>query len=736
MVSTSHFCPHCGAAYTIGEKQCSFCQHVFADELDPFDQNTLFHERYQILNQIGTGGFGAVYQARDMLEQQRLVAIKQINLRGLTAQEIIEATDGFNRERQFLSSLTHDHLPRIYDHFMDAEHWYLIMEFIKGESLEAYLESITSASASFVHALSVDEIVDIGLQLCDVLTYLHGQCQPIIFRDLKPSNVMRTDRGAIYLIDFGIARYFKPGKLKDTIPFGSPGYAAPEQYGKGQTTAQADIYSLGAMLYYMLSGLDPAENPFHFAPLRLYGAAGLAELEALIMQMVALDVQQRPRSVDVVIIELEYIRRLRGGSAQRIRRPPTSQPFSSAAQAAGSMPYWQGSAGQSGQSQMQQPQAQSSGTGAPGIARRTLMKRGWQITLAIGVGSVFLYNAIPAFHSSPVTNTGPELNNPVLDLVFETTMPNGAANITKVLCAPLYELFAVADEAGNVFVLSTSTYQVIYQLHVQQPVTSLSWTFDAQYLSIAAGRSIYIWEIPPVEDDTKEGKLAKDPWAAYHNVLPAVVQTVSWNPVDKMTLAVGDIDGNVQVFQISSKGVRSRPLYELAASPWRSLSPDIPQAAAVNWIGGWLYAMFDRDSVKVWDLNNPQSKAGTIKFAGLNERVQEVLWLPMTDATNLVAAVLTADGQVNFIDKNYQVVQNLLELDAVINELVYSPDGQYMFGVVRDGIYAWAIQSPMSEASFFFHQATLLTIDYVENSDGRLVITSGTNGAIQIWKVE
>src|ERR1700753_3581642 len=147
-----------------------------------------------------------------------------------------------------------------------------------------------SATASLVRTLSVDEIVNIGLQLCDVLDYLHSQSQPIIFRDLKPSNVMRTDQGVIYLIDFGIARYFKPGKLKDTIPFGSPGYAAPEQYGKGQTTAQADIYSLGALLYYMLSGLDPAENPFHFAPLRLYGTAGLAEFEELIMQMVTLDV--------------------------------------------------------------------------------------------------------------------------------------------------------------------------------------------------------------------------------------------------------------------------------------------------------------------------------------------------------------------------------------------------------------------------------------------------------------
>src|ERR1700753_265496 len=163
MASEFLFCPHCGAAYSLDEKRCAFCQHVFTEELDLLGPSDLFHERYHILNQIGTGGFGAVYKARDTQAQQRLVAIKQINLRGLTIQEIIEATDGFNRERQFLSSLAHDHLPRIYDHFMDAEHWYLIMEFIAGETLESYLQSLTSSSASFVHALSVDEIMAIGL---------------------------------------------------------------------------------------------------------------------------------------------------------------------------------------------------------------------------------------------------------------------------------------------------------------------------------------------------------------------------------------------------------------------------------------------------------------------------------------------------------------------------------------------------------------------------------------------
>ncbi len=242
--------------------------------MDRASSNTLLQERYQILAQLGTGGFGAVYKAADTRAHNQIVAIKQINLRGLTPQETIEATDGFNREVQLLSALTHARLPHIHDHFTDPDHWYLVMDFIDGETLEHYLRDVASPSSqATIRALPLDEVLDIGLQLCDVLAYLHTNQPPIVFRDLKPANIMRNPGGKLSLIDFGIARHFKPGQLKDTIPFGSPGYAAPEQYGRAQTTPRADIYSLGALLYHLLSRVDPAETPFSFAPLRLYAGA-------------------------------------------------------------------------------------------------------------------------------------------------------------------------------------------------------------------------------------------------------------------------------------------------------------------------------------------------------------------------------------------------------------------------------------------------------------------------------
>lgn len=315
------YCPACGAANAPDHDLCFACQQPLALHVSANMQTSLLHNRYQMLTQVGTGGFGAVYKALDTRDRNRLVAIKQINLRGLTPQEVIEATDGFNREVRMLSTLSHAHLPRIYTHFTDPEHWYVVMDFIVGENLEHYLRDITSAQENAIRALALDEIIDIGLQLCSVLAYLHTRQPVIIFRDLKPSNIMRTPQGQLYVIDFGTARYFKPGQTRDTIPLGSPGYAAPEQYGRAQTTPRADIYSLGALLHHLLSLHDPSETPFTFAPLRLASSAGMSELATLVARMVELEVGQRPGKIAEVETELRRIRQLRVAAEPRIWRP-------------------------------------------------------------------------------------------------------------------------------------------------------------------------------------------------------------------------------------------------------------------------------------------------------------------------------------------------------------------------------------------------------------------------------
>jgi serine/threonine protein kinase len=288
---------------------------------------TLFRNRYFIISKIGAGGFGSVYKARDMQDGERLVAIKEANLHGLHPQEMMEAITAFQREVSVLSQLDHPHLPRVYEHFQNTGRWYLVMDFIAGETLEHYQNNTP------IGRLLLSEVLDMGLQLCLVLEYLHSHYPPIIFRDLKPANVMRTPTGQLYLIDFGIARYFKPGQPKDTVALGSVGYAAPEQYGKAQTTPRADIYSLGAVLHQLLTASDPSESPFRFRPLRPTNQAEpgslstsmvdvlVHKLERLIARMLEMDVNKRPPDIACVKQELQEMSAIWSGICKSFWRP-------------------------------------------------------------------------------------------------------------------------------------------------------------------------------------------------------------------------------------------------------------------------------------------------------------------------------------------------------------------------------------------------------------------------------
>jgi len=312
------FCQHCGTLNSIDTVLCSSCCYILKIPEPPETPSTvanlviaashgLLHDRYRLLSRLGQGGFGSVFKAEDTLSQNKLLAIKEISLTGLQQQEMLDATASFNREVQVLSDLHHPGLPRLYDYFTDTEHWYLVIDFIEGETLERHLEQTIGG-----HFLRLIDVLSVGIQLCIILDYMHTHRPPIIFRDLKPSNVMLIPNGSIRLIDFGIARYFKPGQFKDTMAFGSSGYAAPEQYGKVQTTPYADIYSLGALLHQMLTGNDPTEVPFRFLPLHTYNlhhpqTAALQLLDRLLAQMVDLDPANRPGSMALVKQQLEYI---------------------------------------------------------------------------------------------------------------------------------------------------------------------------------------------------------------------------------------------------------------------------------------------------------------------------------------------------------------------------------------------------------------------------------------------
>jgi len=240
---------------------------------------------------LGVGGMGAVYLAQDVRLANKLVAVKEmIPDPSASPAEQAQAQWQFQQEASMLASLDHLNLPRVSDYFSEMGKHYLVMDYVDGETLE----DIANRTPGF---FPESQVLNWATQLCDVLTYLHSRQPPVIFRDLKPGNIMVDRGGTVKLIDFGIARFFDPRKQTDTLRMGTMGYAPPEQYaGKGQTDVRSDIYSLGATLHHLLTRRDPTQYPpftFNTAPPRSLNPAVSSHVEAAIMKALAHDRAQR-----------------------------------------------------------------------------------------------------------------------------------------------------------------------------------------------------------------------------------------------------------------------------------------------------------------------------------------------------------------------------------------------------------------------------------------------------------
>lgn len=239
---------------------------------------TTLVNRYVIQDVIGVGGMGSVYRARDLHFPAvvKLVAVKEMVNRApdpLVRKNIIQ---NFEREANLLATLNHVSIPRIYDYFSLDDRSYLVLEFVHGKDLEA----IINATSGF---LTEEQVLNWAIELCDVLTFLHThKPDPLIFRDMKPSNVMINLDDHVVLVDFGIAKPFQMGEKGTMI--GTEGYSPPEQY-RGEASPLADIYALGATLHHALSRRDPRmEPPFSFGerPLRKINPAVSTEFNAVI----------------------------------------------------------------------------------------------------------------------------------------------------------------------------------------------------------------------------------------------------------------------------------------------------------------------------------------------------------------------------------------------------------------------------------------------------------------------
>ncbi|MCD4783961.1 MAG: serine/threonine protein kinase [Candidatus Eremiobacteraeota bacterium] len=213
--------------------------------------------------------------------------------------------DQFRKEARILANLSHPNLPKVIDYFSENGKHYLVEELINGVSTSDVLES---------EGFDEYRILKWAVQVCDLLHFLHGH--NIIYRDLKPGNILMDKDDKIYLVDFGIARFFQGGKKRDTVIIGTPGFASPEHYGRGQTDGRSDIYSLGATLHYMVTAEDPAEKPFHFdIPYHLNPDVSF-QTSAIIMKCLDMDPVRRYQTAGEVkeAIEILALPALRQGT--------------------------------------------------------------------------------------------------------------------------------------------------------------------------------------------------------------------------------------------------------------------------------------------------------------------------------------------------------------------------------------------------------------------------------------
>jgi WD40 repeat protein len=659
MISSPLYCTNCGAANTAQAKFCFGCGQslqtgVVASAAGSLTgllvHDHILKQRYCILNQVGKGGFGAVYKATDLQFNNRLVAIKEMSQSGLTRQDLVEATNAFTREALMLASLMHPNLPRIYEQFTEAGRWYLVMDYIEGETLEDYLNRAPGGY------LPPAEVLDIGIQLCTVLDYLHTRHPPIIFRDLKPANVMRTPNEHLYLIDFGIARHFKPGQVTDTIALGSPGYAAREQYSKAQsqTTPRSDIYSLGATLHQLLTGDDPSLMPFQFAPLHRQPTP--SALETLIMQMVELDAYHRPPGMAIVKQELQRI--AAQPPVEHMLMPPltsrASKPSTLLIARSPTPPAKYGIATSPAPIRLQTYRGHS----------REVYALSWSPDGKL----------IASGSSDETVHVWEAAGGKIVLIYRGHSHLIGKGLVQAVMWSPDGNYIASGswDKSVRVWAASTgntiSTYRSYYEV-----VESVAWSPDGKY--IASGNrngTVHIW-------DVASGKNTRNFLGHYANEVNVDVAAIAWSP-DGKRVASGSWDRTVKVWNAIKRGNKKNDYLifrghsaEVNALAW---SPDGSRIAS----GG------RDDLVRVWD-----STSGDLflTYRGHSGYVVGVAWSP--DRTRIASAGADKTVQVWDVATGNRICTYKGHTGRV-NAVAWSPDGQRLASASNDKtVHVWQI---------------------------------------------
>jgi aminoglycoside phosphotransferase len=296
MFAVAASCPSCGL-YHAGHAPCPIGLSLVPALGETLPIGSELAERYQVFSLLHRGPMSTVYRVLDQVRAGQPVILKELVLDAVPAEEREEVFNWFLREAHLLSMLRHPSLPRLFASFSERDRSYLVMEEVPGRSLEEY--------ARHRDRLTEDQIVHWGIELCEVLHFLHTRPDPIVYRDLKPANILQhAETKTLMLVDFGVARAIAVGVPGTAV--GTPGYAAPEQY-QGLADARSDIYALGATLHCLLTGYDSEhEPPFRHPPVRQLNPAVTERTAAVIDRALSLNPEVRYRTA------LEMFDALRG----------------------------------------------------------------------------------------------------------------------------------------------------------------------------------------------------------------------------------------------------------------------------------------------------------------------------------------------------------------------------------------------------------------------------------------
>lgn len=261
---------------------------------------SLIDGKYKVIAKVGRGGMSTVWLAMN-IKTNKNWAIKEVRQTGKNGSEIVN--QNLTTEIGILKKLQHENLPQIIDIFEKNNTFLIIMDYVEGRTLKAIVDERG--------AQPQEDVVNWAIQLCSVLDYLHTRKPAIIYRDLKPGNIMLRPDGRIVLIDFGTAREYKTGQEEDTISLGTKGYAAPEQYGgDGQTDARTDIYNLGATIYHLVTGKNPTKPPYEIRPIREWNPSLSTGLEKIILKCIANNPNERYQTAKELQFALEHYKEL------------------------------------------------------------------------------------------------------------------------------------------------------------------------------------------------------------------------------------------------------------------------------------------------------------------------------------------------------------------------------------------------------------------------------------------